>query len=344
MTEASDWLENLVAAFAVHAAGEVTASATSVSGRAATDTVALVALHKALDGASQDRLAAVLGLTQSGVTRLVNRLIREGLVMRQRGPDGRTVALALTAAGSEASQRIVGARAETSRTLLGRLDAAEQTQLAGLMSSMLGGLVEDGTDATRICRMCDLTVCHDIDQCPVTAAAARYRLAQHGVVERAELPPPAPVPAEHSISLMFDVFVVANRMGLLLGEALRPLGMSATEYALLSLLVVQGPLTATEVTRLIGMPPSTLTGWVHQLEGGGLLRRRVNPFDRRSRLLDLTPAGRARYDAALPWARAASEALQRNLAAAGESAVMKRAELRRTSTALQKSLDGLNTS
>lgn len=183
MTEASEWVENLIAAFTVQAAGEVIADATAVSGRPTTDTVALVALRSALAGASQDRLATVLGLTQSGSTRLVNRLVRDGLVVRRHGPDGRTVALALTSAGREASDGIVQVRGQTSRELLRHLSAAEQAQLADLLSRMLAGLARDGADATRICRMCDVAVCHDLDRCPVTDAA-RSRSKQ---AEQAEL-------------------------------------------------------------------------------------------------------------------------------------------------------------
>src|SRR4051794_41929024 len=72
--------------------------------------VALSALHHLLDSPSIDLLRQVLGLTPSGAVRLVDRLAADGLVRRTPGPDGRQVAVVLTARGRRAAAAVASAR------------------------------------------------------------------------------------------------------------------------------------------------------------------------------------------------------------------------------------------
>jgi DNA-binding MarR family transcriptional regulator len=60
----------------------------------------------------------------------------------------------------------------------------------------------------------------------------------------------------------------------------------------------------------MGVEPMTLSTFVDRLEGAGLLKRSVDPADRRARLVELTPAGemllpRVRAIGAQIWAEAA---------------------------------------
>src|SRR5688572_5746592 len=71
---------------------------------------ALVALNGAAAGGTIDALAGVVGLTHSGTVRLVNRLVREGLVERRRGADQRSAALVLTPQGRRAARRVLSRR------------------------------------------------------------------------------------------------------------------------------------------------------------------------------------------------------------------------------------------
>jgi DNA-binding MarR family transcriptional regulator len=170
MTGASDWPGNVTAAFALHVAGRLTAATNQASGRSTSDTVAVVALSSAILGASQDTLAAVLGITQSGAARLVNRLVEEGLLQRDEGSDWRTVALTPTEQGRRVATEVLDARATTMRQVLAPLDLDEQHQLVQLLGRVLAGMTYDSPDAIRICRMCDLSICHDLNRCPVTHA------------------------------------------------------------------------------------------------------------------------------------------------------------------------------
>jgi DNA-binding MarR family transcriptional regulator len=51
------------------------------------------------------------------------------------------------------------------------------------------------------------------------------------------------------------------------------------------------PLTVSGLAAVAGVRPTTLTSLLDRLEGRGLLTRRPSPADRRSLLVELTPAG-----------------------------------------------------
>jgi DNA-binding MarR family transcriptional regulator len=132
---------------------------------------ALVALSDWLAGATVDALARVVGLTHSGAVRLVDRLAGEGLLERGPGPDGRSRALHLTAAGRQAAAAAQAARFAALEEVLTPLSPADRGTLAGLLGRLLGGMTTDHDSAGHICRLCDAHVCGHPDRCPVTQAA-----------------------------------------------------------------------------------------------------------------------------------------------------------------------------
>ena len=133
---------------------------------------ALVSLDDWLAGATVDRIARVLGLTHSGAVRLVDRLEREGLVRRGPGPDGRSRAVRVTAAGSAAARDARAARFAAMEGVLDPLSASERETLAGILEKLLAGMTTDHASAGHICRLCDAHICGHPDRCPVTLAAA----------------------------------------------------------------------------------------------------------------------------------------------------------------------------
>lgn len=161
----------MLATLSLHVAGRTTAAAERASERVGSDTTALVALAVVAPGASQDALGRMLDLSQSGVTRLVDRLVQHGLVRREPGPDQRTVAVRTSAAGSQVAAKALQARRQASVHFLAALDADERRSLTALLEKLLGAAVREHADPFRICRMCDTAVCHDLDCCPVTDAA-----------------------------------------------------------------------------------------------------------------------------------------------------------------------------
>ncbi len=69
--------------------------------------------------------------------------------------------------------------------------------------------------------------------------------------------------------------------------------VSPGEGHLLTYVASYGPCPISELVRVFGYSASTLTGMLDRLEAAGLLARRPNVRDRRSFLIELTPAGRA---------------------------------------------------
>jgi DNA-binding MarR family transcriptional regulator len=125
----------------------------SVSERAA-----LVTLH-----AHADRpvswLGRVLGLTSSGVTRLVDRLVAEGSVTRAPGRDARSRQLTLSAAGRSRARAVLRARAEAMAAAVQGLSEADRAELERLLGLVMQGLAADMSGALRVCRLCDRGAC-----------------------------------------------------------------------------------------------------------------------------------------------------------------------------------------
>jgi DNA-binding MarR family transcriptional regulator len=82
-------------------------------------------------------------ISSGGVTHLVDRLERKGLVVRlPAAADRRCVPVALTSDGKDVADRAMTAHATTERRLVAGLTAAEQEQLAALLRKLL--LAVDG--------------------------------------------------------------------------------------------------------------------------------------------------------------------------------------------------------
>src|SRR5437660_11701724 len=77
----------------------------------------------------------------------------------------------------------------------------------------------------------------------------------------------------------------------LLSAALADVSLRADEYAVYSLLFEQGPLTATEMARRMGMPLTTVLDYLRAMDDRRHLRRERHPRDGRAQQLSLTMAG-----------------------------------------------------
>ena len=104
-------------------------------------------------------LAGVVGLTDSGATRLVERLVAAGLVRRRAGADARSRTLRLTAAGRREAQRVLAARERELEGCLEALSPTEQRTLERLLDKLVAGLTDDRSTALRSCRLCDRDAC-----------------------------------------------------------------------------------------------------------------------------------------------------------------------------------------
>ncbi|ROP33559.1 MarR family transcriptional regulator [Couchioplanes caeruleus] len=143
---------------------------TQVSGLGASAPAALATL-RACPGESVESLSRVLGITNSGAVRLVDRLASAGLMERRPGRDARSVALHLTPAGSAVALQIVSRRREALRHALAGLRPQERAALGTMAERVLAELSTDRHSADRICRLCDYVLCPQ-DRCPVERAVA----------------------------------------------------------------------------------------------------------------------------------------------------------------------------
>ena len=89
------------------------------------------------DPANQQALGAHLGIDRTVLTYLIDDLVEAGLVERVPAPtDRRARKIVATRQGTELLTRLESRVAAAEQTLLAELDAAESTQLAGLVSKL----------------------------------------------------------------------------------------------------------------------------------------------------------------------------------------------------------------
>lgn len=96
-------------------------------------------------------------------------------------------------------------------------------------------------------------------------------------------------------------------------EALRPVGLTNGQFSLLNALNRPDPPAIGTVARLLAMDRTTLTAALKPLERRGLVAVAADGADRRSRLLQLTAAGRKLLAAGLPIWRKTHAALESEL-------------------------------
>jgi MarR family transcriptional regulator, organic hydroperoxide resistance regulator len=77
-----------------------------------------------------------------------------------------------------------------------------------------------------------------------------------------------------------------------LGTRLAHLGLTASEHNVLAVLADDRPRAVGDLAAATGTRPTTLTSVLDRLAGRQLLARELDPADRRSFLIALTPAGR----------------------------------------------------
>jgi len=98
-------------------------------------------------------------------------------------------------------------------------------------------------------------------------------------------------------------------------EALRPHGLTNGQFSLLMSLNRPEPASLGSVAALLTMDRTTLTAALKPLERRGLVKISIDPADRRSKHLVLTPVGHAVLIAAVPTWRREHAAIDRALAA-----------------------------
>jgi DNA-binding MarR family transcriptional regulator len=109
-------------------------------------------------------------------------------------------------------------------------------------------------------------------------------------------------------------------------DAFRPLGLSNGQFSLLMSLNRREPPTIGQIAPVLAMDRTTLTANLKPLARRHLVKVTVDPADRRSRRLTLTPSGRALLAAAMPIWKRTHAAVERLLVRSNADAL--RADLR----------------
>lgn len=91
-------------------------------------------------------------------------------------------------------------------------------------------------------------------------------------------------------------------------EAMAPLDLTPTQFTALITIAGHGQVTQNLLGRLTAMDPATVQGVVRRLIARTLVRRGTDPTDRRTAVLEPTPAGLDLAARAVPLARQITDA------------------------------------
>jgi DNA-binding MarR family transcriptional regulator len=137
------------------------------------------------------------------------------------------------------------------------------------------------------------------------------------------------------VSFLLEIYSVHARMGVLVQREFDREGVPLEDYATLSAIGAFGPIRLTELASMLGTPATTMSDVVRRLERRRHVRRRANPDDGRSSLLELTPAGLRLSQAGWPALRRATAAIEEALDVPSDEI---REALRRLDAALARAL------
>ena len=95
-------------------------------------------------------------------------------------------------------------------------------------------------------------------------------------------------------------------------EALRPLGLTITQFTILQALSLAGEITQGMLAEILVMDSTTLTRTLGVMNKRGVIAK-IHGSDRRERRLRLTKAGKSEWNRAVPYWQSTQEALRARL-------------------------------
>ncbi len=175
MADCDPHLVNMTAAVALGVTTEITGAVEAATGLSIKEIAALTTLANWADGQSIDRLRGVLGMSQPGAARLVDRLVDERLANRGVDrADRRVTTVRITARGRRVVERARTARASAVQAWLDGLPAGAQERLGPLLDELAGARIRASEDPAALansqCRLCDPAACGHPDRCATTQA------------------------------------------------------------------------------------------------------------------------------------------------------------------------------
>jgi MarR family transcriptional regulator for hemolysin len=134
----------------------------------------------------------------------------------------------------------------------------------------------------------------------------------------------ADVRLEREYGFTYRTILFARRYRALLDEQLRPLGYGTARMEALSTIDrTHEPSAQIAIAKRIGIEGPTLTRMLDTLEAEGLVVRRPDPGDRRTKLIELTDEGRKALDEIMGVAHAFRKTVLKDLSDAELDAVNK---------------------
>jgi DNA-binding MarR family transcriptional regulator len=104
--------------------------------------------------------------------------------------------------------------------------------------------------------------------------------------------PARPQLTGHTLQFMRRLWELVHALAVRSKRMGRTLGVTGPQRLVIRVVGQAPGATASEISDILGLHPSTLTGVLARLENQGLLQRRVDTADRRRARFRLTPAGR----------------------------------------------------
>jgi MarR family transcriptional regulator, negative regulator of the multidrug operon emrRAB len=164
---------NLLGAVALGIGDRLEAEAQLAAGRRGARAAALATLAQ-WPGYTIEGLRHCLGLSHSATVRLIDGLVEDGLVVRERVGGGPAVRPRLTDAGEAAAREVLAARSQAVQSLTELLSDEDLSRLAPILERLLASMTTDFSAGELICRLCELDDCPQ-DMCPVELMQRQHR-------------------------------------------------------------------------------------------------------------------------------------------------------------------------
>ena len=133
-------------------------------------------------------------------------------------------------------------------------------------------------------------------------------------------------------NVLTDLWLLSFLASRFVDDVLGDSSLSVDEFAMYGLIADLAPISASDLVRTTGLPPTTISSMIRRCEGRGELVRVDNPVDKRSSHLELTPKGVETLAGVVPRLIAGLERIAERLG--GEEAAV-RAALARLDLALR---------
>lgn len=95
------------------------------------------------------------------------------------------------------------------------------------------------------------------------------------------------------VHLWLVLWKAYRALGAVAAASIRQTGLCDSDFRVLEVLLHKGPLPVNTIGPIVGLTPGSISVGIDRLETKALVKRRGDSEDRRVRIVELTPAGRA---------------------------------------------------